>query len=141
MNINFTISEGEPQNSINYNNFKKDFLNPKMTVKDLQQKYNINYNNYRKLRERICDEEEITQKPTVSNNKKGILDDKTYVHKYGDGFAVIKYINNQRHYYGTYKNLETSKKIRDKLMECNWDKTQLQSIKEEVKFEENLKCL
>lgn len=34
-------------------------------------------------------------------------------------------------YYGTYVSLKDAQLIRDKLLECEWDKTQLQSIKEQ----------
>lgn len=131
MSINFNIIEGE-QDNINYDKFKNDFLNPNMTINDLIKKYHISKNKYSKLRAKICDETGLKSKPSINNNKRLLSTDTDYIHKHRGKFAIIKSFNKKRYYYGTYDNLEVAKKIRDKLVEYSWDKTQLNAIKEEI---------
>lgn len=48
------------------------------------------------------------------------------------GFQIYKCINGKNQYYGRYYSLEDAQTVRDKLIECDWDKNQLPSILEET---------
>ena len=47
-------------------------------------------------------------------------------------FNIRKYVNGEQIYYGYFKELDDAVKVRDKLMECDWDKSQLPRIMEEL---------
>lgn len=132
MSIKFNIVEGHQTEEHIYNDFKKDFLNPKNTIPDLLKKYDISSNKYNKLRKKVCEETGLKSKPSTNNNKRTILTDRAYIHKHRAGWAIIKNINNKRIYYGTYKDLEYAKKIRNALIKYSWDKSKLNIIKQNI---------
>lgn len=53
---------------------------------------------------------------------------RNYCYNYGGYWRVMK--NNV--YYGSYASFEDAKKVSDKLKECNWDKSKLETILNEV---------
>ena len=56
------------------------------------------------------------------------------------GFQIYKYINGGNKYYGRYYSLEDAQTVRDKLIECDWDKTQLPVILEETGIKRKIRC-
>ena len=55
---------------------------------------------------------------------------------YANGrFNVQKKLNGERIGYGCYSDEETAKKVVDKLKECDWDKSQLLRIYDELHIE------
>ncbi|WP_405316217.1 hypothetical protein [Methanobrevibacter sp.] len=55
-----------------------------------------------------------------------------YYDKIWGRYRIQKVINGRKISYGTYDTLEEAILVRDKLMECDWDKKQLQEIKDEL---------
>ena len=55
-----------------------------------------------------------------------------YYDKIWGRYRIQKIINGRKISYGTYDTLEEAILVRDKLMECDWNKKQLQEIKDEL---------
>ena len=81
--MNFSIIENYTPR-VEYNDFKKDFLDPSINVKTLQEKYDISRKQYCNLREQVLDETGLTSKPSTSIKDQSIqlITDKTYIRKY-----------------------------------------------------------
>lgn len=43
-------------------------------------------------------------------------------------YRIIKGVNRHRVSFGTYKSFEDARKVREELIECGWDKTELDKI-------------
>ena len=53
---NFKIVESVPSD-VDYEEFKKEFLNPSIRASDIKKKYNMSVAEYRDYRQRVLDEE------------------------------------------------------------------------------------
>ena len=126
--LNFRIVEGyEPD--VDYEEFKKDFLNPYILVDELREKYNITPRKYNEYRARVLKETGLWRKPNVTQQRflKGLPLSQDcrcaeYIQNVNGDFIVVKTICYDTHYYGRYTNFETALKVRDILIENNWDK-------------------
>ncbi len=120
--MKFHIIENHQYN-INYEEFKKDFTNPSITVDKLTKKYKINRTEYNKLRKKIIKETNLTSKPykTMKNQPTKIITSTTYIKKKNDYYYIQKKINGKRKNFGTYNNIETARKVRNQLIKHNWD--------------------
>lgn len=47
-------------------------------------------------------------------------------------YVIQKSINGKSSYFGTYKSLKTAQLVRNELIKCNWDKKQLNKIKNKI---------
>ena len=66
--VSFRVIENY-QPSVDYDEFKKDFLNPSIRVPELKEKYGLSKGEWRDYRQRVLDDEGITRKPyRVDNN-------------------------------------------------------------------------
>ena len=122
--MNFSIIENYTPR-VEYNDFKKDFLDPSINVKTLQEKYDISRKQYCNLREQVLDETGLTSKPSTSIKDQSIqlITDKTYIRKYkNNNYFIQKIIKGKRRSFGIYANMETARKVRDELIKNNWDK-------------------
>ena len=122
--MNFSIIENYTPR-VEYNDFKKDFLDPSINVKTLQEKYDISRKQYCNLREQVLDETGLTSKPSTSIKDQSIqlITDKTYIRKYkNNNYFIQKIIKGKRRSFGIYSNMETARKVRDELIKNNWDK-------------------
>lgn len=131
---NFRIVENyEPQ--VDYEEFKKDFLNPLMLKSDLRKKHDISDNQYNRYRERVLKETGLSRKPsTCHHTDMGKVmtcnhPNAEFIVKVGDCYVITKTIKGKVHYFGRYKDYATAKMVRDKLYKANWDK----SLGEELK--------
>lgn len=123
----FRILEGyEPE--VDYEEFKKDFLNPFFLVKDLRKKYNISENVYKEYRDRVLDETGLWRKPSHAHQRclDGIVltrecKSAKYIQEVSNGFVIAKRKNYIVKLYGRYEDYETAKKVRDILIENDWD--------------------
>lgn len=52
--------------------------------------------------------------------------------KHKNRFQIQKYYDGKHHYYGRYDSLDDAILVKEKLEECNWDKTRLPDILEEA---------
>lgn len=57
-----------------------------------------------------------------------------YIHydKIWNRYRIQKVLYGRRVSYGSYDTLEDAVKVRDELIKCNWDKKQLNKIREET---------
>lgn len=130
--MNYRIIEGE-DNSLydKYHNFKKAFLDKENTIEDLRRMFDLSYNDYDKLRVKVLNETGLKQKPRQRLSDTRLVADNTYIYNIKGKFHVIKTINQRQSTYGRYLDFETAKKVRDKLIECNWDKEMINDIEKE----------
>ena len=124
---NFRIVEGHTSD-VDYEEFKRDFLNPYFLVEDIKKKYGISSRKYNNYREKVLKETGLWRKPSVAQHKSldgTILDGNCryseFIQNVNDDFLVVKTIDYNTHYYGRYSDYETAVKVRDILMENNWD--------------------
>lgn len=133
----FTIVESHYTDDVDYDEFRKDFLDPSTRVPDLKKKYSLSYRDYKNLSSKVCKEENIEKKPTSYKNYNlpKVLD--TYgTTKYiqvtrGNKFRIYNANNTRKRYCGTYDDLETAMKIRDKMVESNWDEDVIVELMDE----------
>ena len=135
--MNFKIIEGEDTRLTDiYDDFKTDFLNPSYSVRDLMKKYDISFNHYNKLRKSVCLELGISCKPKSEINKSRLVNEDTYINRYGKKYAIFKTLNHKRCSFGVYDDLETARLVRNELLKCNWDINCLDEIYRRVKGSE-----
>lgn len=60
-----------------------------------------------------------------------------YITKAGQKYAIKKTINCKSEYFGIYSNIEETRKVRDMLEKCNWDKNCLDAICKELGVEKS----
>lgn len=127
--LTFNIIENyEPV--VDYEEFKKDFLDVNTRVPDLKEKYKLSRNRWRRYRDMVFQDCNITRKP-VSNYHNAIINqyypdrkvrhNMEFIQEKINGFHVVKSIHYKRYYFGRYATLECAQKIRDILLENNWD--------------------
>lgn len=112
---NFKIIEGATED-IDYESFKKDYMNPFMPKKDIKEKYNLTESKYLRYGKEVFQD-------TGFKRRKGIraYDKMTCIREYGDGYYhVDKQKNHQKIYCGTYDSLDKAIKVRDFLVKHNW---------------------
>ncbi len=130
---NFRIIENPPA-KVDYEAFKKDFLNPHMLAVDVKRKYGMTKSMWRDYRQQVLDETGLKEKP--HKNHRLINDIRNcpsaeYIQKKPNGYIVVKTTNGKTKYYGRYLDYETAKMVRDKLYASNWDEAVGVMLKEE----------
>ena len=130
---NFRIIENyEP--SVDYEEFKKDFLNPLMLKGDLRKKHDISDNQYKRYRERVLDETGLSRKPSTCHHTEieRVCNhpNAEFIVKVGSYYVVNKTTKGKTYYFGRYKDYATAKMVRDKLYEANWDVTLGEELKQ-----------
>ena len=123
---NFKIIEGD-YSTVDYETFKKDFMNPDILAGDIRKKYGISPKNYRKLSHQVYEEEGISRKPSRSHSILKHYDNQVstedmYIRKAPTGgFSIVKVWDYKSHYFGRYPDIETARMVRDALVESKWD--------------------
>lgn len=131
--MNFRVIEGSDDEFPKFDEFCSDFFNPNYYVKDLKEKYGLSRNEYVRLREKLVKKYNIHSKPTKFHPSADCPTNMTYIHKHNKNrFAVIKYLDGKKVYYGAYDSVDIARKIRDELIDCGWDKSKLKQIQQEV---------
>ena len=130
--VEFRVIEGGTDYDAFYLDFKRDFLNPKVTMEDLMKKYKISRNRYNKLRQMVFDETGLVRKPQRYRGSR------PYINVKDGKWAIIKMLDGAKVHFGSYDNLDTAMKIRDELQKVNWDKEQLAEIREKALLEEKI---
>lgn len=123
---NFKIVEGGYP-TVDYETFKKDFMNPDILAGDLRKKYGISPKKYRELSHQVYEEEGISRKPSRSHSILKHYDnlvstENMYIRKAPTGgFRIVKVWDYKAHYFGRYPDIETARMVRDALVESDWD--------------------
>jgi len=120
---NFRIIENPPE-KVDYELFKKDFLDPYQLAVDVKKKHGMTKSMWRDYRQQVLDETGLTEKP--HRNHKRIYHERNcpdaeYIQKKSNGYIVVKTINGKTKYFGRYLDYETAKMVRDKLYVSNWN--------------------
>ena len=123
----FHIVEGVKPD-VDYESFKKDFLDPNQKVDDIKEKYNLSPSDYMEYRNRVLDETGLSKKPAFYGRDITIKDE-TYITRRYNGYDVFKHINGKYKFFGKYKDLGTARLVRDKLLECDWDEEVAEELK------------
>ena len=137
--INFNLVESS-SNEIDeiYPTFKKDFLNPMMTVERIRKKYGIGKSQYKYLRQKVLNETNLKRKPTLRGGRRLVLEDSKYlVHHLNGTCSVFK--KNEDGYmqsYGKYPSFGIAVYVRDKLIESYWDEDLARELKKEYSKKE-----
>lgn len=120
----FRVLEGnEWEDKLDYEQLKVDYLNPQMTVDDILKKHDISKGEYYRQRKRIAEETGVPCKPSTYGGKPKIHNSDEYI-TYDDlaqKFRVAKYINGVLRHYGRYKTLEEAQRVRDVMIDHDWD--------------------
>ena len=131
--VNFRIIENADGDlDLIYNEFKKDFLNPKFHVPELKKKYDLSVAKYKHLRGKVLNETGLIEKPTLRGGRNYTITNKRYIicHKTGK-CTIYKTVNKYKKSFGTYPDFETAKLVRDKLVECDWDPEEASRLKKQ----------
>lgn len=113
-----------------YPEFKKDFLDPDLPVKDLKKKYDLSVARYRHLREKVLEETGLQEKPSRRGGRHYTVTENRYIvqHKHGK-CTIYKTIDRYKKSFGTYPDFTTAKYVRDKLVQYDWDETVASDLK------------
>lgn len=108
---------------IDFEELKMDYLNPQITVDEILKKHNISRNEYRRLRNRLVEETGVPVKPSTHGGKPKIHNSREYItyDSLAQKFRVSKYIKGMLRHYGRYKTLEEAQRVRDVMIEHDWD--------------------
>lgn len=116
--VQFRIVEGNDcVDTIDVEEFKKDFLDPSLSVNDICEKHNISKNNYQRLKKEHFPD---TRKPFIVNTAP-ICDIDRYISQRDGGYVVSKRISGSQRYFGIWNTLEQARTVRDILESNNWD--------------------
>lgn len=121
---NFRIIDGDKWNShVDFEELKKDYLNPDVYVGDILAKHNISRGEYYRLRKRLVEETGIPIKPSNLKGGSPIINVTQYITQdpLTQKYRVAKYVGGILRHYGRYKTLEEAIRVRDVLIEENWD--------------------
>lgn len=114
---------------INWDNFLKD-LNDGMSAYDLQHKYILTPRQYRSIMRNVVRKRGYSlKKSRVKPYKSRTKFHEPHITVKKDGKYLVR---RKDVYYGQYDSLETARKVKMKLIEVNWDKSQLNKIRKEI---------
>ena len=100
---------------VDLDEFYEDYINKVSNARELQRKYNISPRQYRLIVRYFRDKYKTFKKYEPSMTK--------YIYITREGkYSIRKRTNGRFRYFGTYKDLDKAMSVRDKLVECNWDK-------------------
>lgn len=115
--------------TINWDKFLTD-VNDGMSAYNLQHKYVLTPRQYRSIMRNIIRKDGYClKKSRVKPYKSRTRFDEPHITLKKDGKYMIR---KKSVYYGQYDSLETARKIKQKLIEVNWDKKQLNKIRKEI---------
>ena len=112
---NFHIIEGEYED-IDYESFKKDYLNQFIPKSEILEKYDLTHNRYLKYGKRVFEETGFKRSRGVTPTSRG-----TNIRTTREGrYRVDKQINGRKLYCGTYESMDKARRVRDFLIKHNW---------------------
>ena len=106
-----------------FSEISKDLKNE--SIEDICTKYNITF------KELV--EQSMQNNLRVSGDKSAYK----FIYQKEHGYVIQKTIKTKYQYFGTYDSLEDARKVRDKLIDCNWEKSQLPLILKELGVKNN----
>ena len=113
--LNFRIVEGDHEN-VDYESFKKDYMNMFVSKAEILRKYGLTHNRYLKYGNMVYEETGFKRKRGV--NSIGAF---TNIRDCHNGtYSVRKEMNGRKLHCGTYDSLEKARMVRDYLVHNNW---------------------
>ena len=103
---------------IDLDEFYEDYVNKIGNARELQRMYNISPRQYRLIVRYFRDKYKPFKKYKPSMTKY------IYVTR-DDKYTIRKRVDGCFKYFGTYKELDKAITVRDKLVECDWDKEKI----------------
>lgn len=137
MSIDFKIVEDAPEftNEV-YNEFV-NLYNSDVMVKNIYKQLDLTPKKYCKLRRKALDNGDIVDRRGLKEYKaynkpfrRGQV--KNYYCNGVNSFVVRKVVDGNQIYFGSYKTESDAKQIVEKLKQVNWDKNELNRIRDEV---------
>ena len=121
----FNLIEGNYYTT-DYEEFKKDFLNPNLSKKDVITKHGLSEGSYNEYKDKVREETGISRKPTkhsFTHISRSPVNPMSNIRKSPkcDGWFIEKTIDGKKHYLGRYETLETAMKVRDIFYQHGWD--------------------
>ena len=114
---------------INWDKFLAD-VNNGMSAYNLQHKYVLTPRQYRSIMRNIIRKDGYSMKKSrVKPYKSRTRFNEPHITLKKDGKYMIR---KKSTYYGQYSSLEIARKVKQKLIEANWDKRQLNKIRKEI---------
>lgn len=112
--INYRIIEGA-YIDIDYEEFKKDYMDISVPKADILEKYDLTHNRYLKYGNQVYEE-------TGFKRKRGVrpMSSRTHIREYNGRYRIDKEINGRKIYIGTFKTMEDARRARDYLVKHNW---------------------
>lgn len=113
--MNFRVIEGV-EDSFDYEEIKKDYLNPELSVKSIKEKYNISNSKWDNRIIKRFKEENIPLRcrSGLGNNSKNYCKSK-------NRFMVYKTVNRVKYHFGYYKTEDEAKARVEELKMNGWD--------------------
>ena len=129
--LNFKVVDGDY-----LEDYEEEFIrlynNRRIRTADIPSKLGISESNYRFLYRRLMEEHKLNDRS--KNHKKTVRrKPKHYIYEVRRGKRTYFAIKKNEVYYGCYKRREEAKEVVERLKECDWDKKQLQRIRERIK--------
>lgn len=116
---------------INWDNFIED-VNKGLSAYDLQHKYTITPRQYRWIMRKVQRNGKYSLKKTrVQPYARRSYFNEPYITKKRDGRYIIR---KGKIYYGQYATLDIARKVKKELVKANWDRTQLNDIRERLEL-------
>lgn len=115
--------------TINMDEFLAD-LDDGMSAYNLQAKYILTPRQYRKIMRNVIRKDGYSMKKSrVKNYTPRSRFHEPHITLKKDGKYLVR---RKTIYFGQYDTLETARKVKQKLIKCNWDKSQLNKIRKEL---------
>ena len=132
--VNFRIIEGG--DDVDFEKFKTLFYDSSKKVDDVCEELGISKPRYNRLRKELIEEDSFVKKP-VDKDLIYQHNPMRYITQHRNSFSVNKQINHHKYYFGSYKNLETAKYVRDYLESHNWDEDVYYQLRKEIREKKN----
>ena len=111
-----------------YNEFVELRVGCKLPIIEVYRRLDLGYTSAMGHRIRKKFNEEYGEFRVTRKNREGCK----YIYETHYGYAITKLINGVNEYFGSYNDVEVAKKVRDRLVESDWNKELLDSIVSEV---------
>lgn len=118
----------EENDTLNYEEFKQDYINKKISVQEIRDKYHLGMSRYKNLAREVREETGAYRSNKSNKNPK-------YYCRRKNSFIIQKRLNGECISFGQYKNETTTKKMVELLKGSDWDRTRVLEFKEKLRDE------
>ena len=134
--MNFNIIDGDNDWLDLTPTFIELYNNPENTVNKIREKLNINLGTYRKLRRHCIEHGLVNKRKTYRPKKKTCrTHPKHYCHTVQKGieyYQVQRRINGKVVHFANFKKAKQAERMVELLIECDWDMSRVEELKEVV---------